>query len=49
MLKIIMRLEQGVTGEELDQNTAYTPNVAGKAPTEVEYDLWCTVVTSRYY
>jgi hypothetical protein len=48
MLEVVVCLEQGVAGEELDQDAAYTPNVAGKAPTEIEYNLWCTVVTSRH-
>jgi hypothetical protein len=30
MLKIIMRLEQGVTGKEFNQDTPDAPDIAGK-------------------
>jgi hypothetical protein len=48
MLEVIVRLEQGVTGEKLNQDATYTPNVAGKAPTKIEYNLWRTVVPSGH-
>jgi hypothetical protein len=45
MLEVIVRLEEGITGEELYQYAAYTPDIARKTPSEVEDDLWCSVVT----
>lgn len=44
MLEIVVRLEQSVTGKELDKDASYTPDVAREAPAKVEYDLRCTVV-----
>jgi len=44
MLKIVVRLEQSVTGEELDKDASYAPDVTGEAPAKVEYNLWCTVM-----
>ena len=46
MLEIVMCLEQGIAGVELDQNTADAPNVTRKAPTQVENDFWGAVVAS---
>ena len=42
-----MGLEEGVTGIELDQDTANTPDVAGITPAQVEDDFWCTVMPRR--
>lgn len=47
MLEIVVCLEQGIAGVELDQNTADAPNVARKAPTQVENDFWGAVVARR--
>lgn len=47
MLQVIVRLEQGIAGEELDKNTTYAPDVAREAPSKVEYDLGGTVVSGR--
>lgn len=47
MLQVIVRLEQGVAGEELDKNAAYAPNVAREAPPKVEDDLGSAVVSRR--
>lgn len=43
-----MGLEEGVSGEELDQNTANTPDVTREAPAEVQYDFRSPVVTGRH-
>lgn len=45
MLKVIVGLKKGVASEELDENAAYAPNVAGETPTKVENDLWSTVMS----
>ena len=42
-----MRLEEGVTGEELDQDASNAPYIARIAPSQVEYDLRCSVVPCR--
>jgi hypothetical protein len=47
MLQVIVRLEQGIAGEELDENASYAPDVARKAPSEVEDDLGSAVVSGR--
>lgn len=47
MLEVIVRLEQSITSEELDQNAANAPNVTGKTPSEVENNLGSTVVAGR--
>lgn len=39
MLEIIVRLEEGVAGEELHQDTPNTPDVTRKAPAEIEDDF----------
>lgn len=40
-----MCLEQGVTGEELDQDAADAPDVTRKAPAKVEDDFWGAIVS----
>jgi hypothetical protein len=47
VLKVIMCLKESVASEELDQNAANAPNIAGEAPAEVEYDFWSTIVAGR--
>lgn len=47
MLEIIVRLEQCVAGEELDQNTTDTPDVAREAPAKVQNNLGRPVVSCR--
>jgi hypothetical protein len=47
MLEIIVRLEEGIAGEELDQDAADAPNIAGVRPPETKDDLGCPVMTSR--
>lgn len=39
MLEIIVRLEEGIAGKELDQDTSNAPNVARERPTEAKNDL----------
>ena len=48
VLEIVVCLEESVTGEELDQYAANTPDVARIAPSHVEYDFRCSVVSSGY-
>jgi len=47
MLQVIVRLEQGIACEKLDENAAYAPDVARKAPSKVEDDLGSAVVSGR--
>ena len=47
MFEVVVRLEKGISSEEFDQDTAYTPDVAGEAPAEVKYDFRCPVVAGR--
>ena len=42
-----MRLEESITSEELDEDAANAPNIAWIAPSQVEYDLRCSVVPCR--
>ena len=42
-----MRLEECVTCEELDEDTSNAPNVARIAPSKVEYDLRCSIMSRR--
>ncbi len=44
MLKVVVGLEKGVSGEEFNKDATYTPNVAGEAPTKVEDNLWSTIM-----
>lgn len=47
MFEVVVCLEQGIAGEEFDQDAPYTPNVAGETPAQVQDDLWRTVVSCR--
>lgn len=47
MLEIVMSLEKSVTGKELDQDTANTPDVTGIAPAQVEDDFRSAVMPRR--
>jgi len=49
MLEVIVRLEESVAREELDQNASYTPDIAWETPTEVEYDFRGSIVSRRHY
>ncbi len=49
VLEIIVRLEQGIAGEELNQDASYAPYVAGERPSEPQDDLGGSVVTGGYY
>ena len=42
-----MRLEESITSEELDEDTANAPDIARIAPSQVKYDLRCSVVPRR--
>lgn len=42
-----MRLEESITREELDEDAANAPDIAWIAPSQVEYDLRCSVVPCR--
>lgn len=46
VLKVVVRLEEGISGEELDQNAPYAPDVAWIGPAQSKDDLGCPVVTS---
>lgn len=48
MLKVVVRLEESVTSEELDEDAANAPDIAWIAPSQVQYNLWCSVVPCRY-
>jgi hypothetical protein len=48
MLKVVMCLEEGVSGEELYQDTPDAPDVTREAPAEVENDFRSPVVTGRH-
>lgn len=47
MFEVVMCLEKGVSGEELNQDTANTPNITGETPSQVEYNFGGTIVSSR--
>lgn len=47
VLEIVVRLEKSVAGEELDQDASDAPDVAWIAPSEVQYNLGCSVVSCR--
>lgn len=47
VLEVVVRLEQGVAGEELDENASYAPDVAGEAPSQVQDNLWRAIVSCR--
>ena len=49
MLKIVVRLKQGVPGEKLDDDAADAPDVARKTPPELEDDLRCTIVSGGHH
>lgn len=42
-----MGLEESITGEEFDEDAANAPNIAWITPSQVEYDLRCSVVPCR--
>ena len=48
MLEIVVRLEEGVSGEEFHQDTSDTPDVTGEAPSEVQDDFRSPVVTGGH-
>lgn len=44
MFEVVMRLEKGITSEELDEDAANAPDIARVAPSQVEDDLRGSVV-----
>lgn len=48
MLEIIVSLEQGIPGKELDQDTPDAPYIAGVGPTKAQDDLWRPVMPRRH-
>jgi hypothetical protein len=49
MLEVIVRLEEGVASEELNEDAPDAPYVAGVRPPEAEDDLGRSVMASRHY
>jgi hypothetical protein len=49
MLEIVVRLKEGIAGEEFDEDASYTPDIARETPAQVKDNLRCSVVTSRDY
>lgn len=47
MLKVVVGLEQCVTGEELNQDTADAPDVTRIAPSQIQYNLRCSIMSCR--
>ena len=48
MLEVIVRLEEGIAGEEFDQYAPNTPNVARVRPPKPEDDFGRAVVAGRH-
>ena len=48
MFQVVVRLEEGIAGEKLDEDATYAPDVAWKAPSKVKDDLGRPVVSGRY-
>lgn len=44
MLKVIVRLEQGVACEEFDQDTTNAPDITGKRPSQSQDNFWSSVM-----
>jgi len=47
MFKVVMCLEEGVSGEELNQDTTNTPNITRETPSQVEYNFGGAIMASR--
>lgn len=47
MLEIIVRLEESIAGEELNQDTTNAPDIARERPAETKNNLWSAIVTCR--
>ena len=43
-----MSLEECIAGKEFDQDAADAPDVARVAPAKIQYDLWRSIMSSRY-
>ena len=44
MLKVVVRLEKSITGEELNEDAADAPDIAWVAPSQIQYDFRRSVV-----
>ena len=44
-----MRLEKSIPREKLHQDTPDAPDVAGEAPSEIQYDLGRSIVSRRHH
>lgn len=49
MLSILVRLEQGIPCEQLNQNASNAPDVARVGPIQAQDHLWCSIVPCRHY
>jgi hypothetical protein len=49
MLEIVVRLKEGIAGEEFDEDASYTPDIARETPAQVKDNLRGSVMTSRNY
>lgn len=45
VFQVVVGLEECIAGEEFHDNAADAPNVARKAPTELEDDLRCSIMS----
>jgi len=45
MLEVVVGLKECIPGEKLDEDTANAPNIARIAPSQIQYDLWCSVMS----
>jgi hypothetical protein len=48
VLKIVVRLKQGITCKEFHNDAPDAPNIAGKAPSQLENDLRSPIVPGRH-
>ena len=48
MFKVVMGLEECIASKELDQDAADAPNVARITPAKIQYNLWRSIMPSRY-
>lgn len=48
VLEIVVCLKKGVASEEFDKDAADAPNITGEAPSKIENDLGCPIVTCRH-
>lgn len=48
MLQVVVRLEQGISREELHKDAPYAPDVTGVGPAQPDDDFGCPVMAGRY-